>query len=170
MSNANYIVTQQLLKDRLSYDCDTGLFTWKKMNGPCRISVGDVAGSLHANGYIVIRLFSDTAFPAHRLAWLYMTGEMPKEFIDHINGIRHDNRWRNLREANYSLNAQNQKLPSRNNAAGFLGVCYSPRHKKFSASIHHGGKKHWLGYHKTADLAHEAYLVAKRNLHVGCTI
>jgi hypothetical protein len=49
----------------------------------------------------------------HRLIWLYMTGEWPKDQIDHINNVKHDNRWKNLREADNQLNHYNLPKPKK---------------------------------------------------------
>lgn len=164
------ILTVEYVKRRLHYNPMTGIFTWASVIRNSKVKVGDVAGSLHVCGYRIIRIASDTGTPAHRLAWFYMTGCWPSKFIDHINGIRDDNRWINLREADYFINAQNQRAPSRNNKTGFLGVSYVANRNKFAASIRANGKYKTIGYYQTAQLAHNAYLEAKRELHEGCTI
>jgi hypothetical protein len=158
-------LSQKKLKQLLSYDPDTGIFTWLVRAAIC-ISVGDVAGSLH-NKYWRIKI-GDHQYLAHRLAWLYMTGTWPSDQIDHINGLQNDNRWSNLREATGLLNTQNQRRARRNNQTGYLGV--SPKGKKFRAAIGVLGKKIRLGEFDTPQAAYQAYLVAKRKLHAGCTI
>ena len=90
-------LTAARLRELLQYDPETGVFTRlvKTSNG---IKVGDVAGTADARGYILIRV-DGWLHLAHRLAWLHMTCEWPKGMIDHINGVRDDNRWSNLRRA-----------------------------------------------------------------------
>jgi hypothetical protein len=62
-----------------------------------RIKAGDVAGTLHPTGYIHIRVDGKN-YQEHRLAWLYVHGKFPDNCIDHINGIKDDNRISNLRD------------------------------------------------------------------------
>lgn len=105
------MITTRRLKERLEYNPVTGIFTWKVR--PCRnVMAGDKAGTLHPTGYLKI-VIDKRAYNAHRLAWFYMTGEWPEFAIDHINGIKHDNRIDNLRKANWSENAMNRKTDKR---------------------------------------------------------
>lgn len=105
---------------------------------------------------------------SHRLAWFYMTGAWPEQEIDHINGVRDDNRFANLREADRQINCQNVRKPYKNNRTGLLGV--KPSLGKFVARIYVDGKERHLGTFKTPGLAHAAYVAAKRELHKGGTI
>src|SRR5258708_38151349 len=95
---------QEKLKSELHYDPLTGLFT--RLNGK-------PAGCLHAgkgriyNDLRVAVLRPRFQFRAHRLVWLYMTGEWPAGEIDHINGNGADNRWANLRVVSHRQNTQN---------------------------------------------------------------
>ena len=110
---------------------------------------------------------------AHRLAWLFATGEWPKETIDHINGDRGDNRIANLRDVPRRINCENQRKARSVNRVGLLGVSRATGNrpgKPYTAFIGVRGKSVGLGYFPTAELAHEAYLAAKRRLHEGCSI
>src|SRR5690349_15052213 len=98
-------LTQQYLKEILHYDPETGVFIWYTSRGHCK--AGNVAGSLNL-GYILIGI-CNFKYQAHRLAWLYMTGEWPTFEIDHKNGVSSDNRWENLREATRIINGQNRR-------------------------------------------------------------
>ena len=101
---------------------------------------------------------------AHRVCWYLHYGSFPTKQIDHINGVRHDNRICNLREAPDGENKQN--LPKRNdNTSGYTGVCWSKRDKKFEVRIYVNNKKIHLGYFKTAELGHQAYVEAKKQHH-----
>lgn len=153
------MLTADRLRDLLDYNSETGIFRWK-VRVARRVRVGDIAGSAD-NGYREIRI-DYTAYRAHRLAWLYAHGVWPKE-IDHINGVMDDNRLLNLRDATKSENQQNQRRAQSNNKTGLLGV--SLRRGKFQAQIMASGKNLHLGYFATAELAHAAYVQAKRRLH-----
>lgn len=148
------------LRKLLSYDPTTGEFTRIKSSGG-RFA-GSKAGCKNTAGYIVIRV-DDRLYLAHRLAWLYVTGDWPQHDIDHINGERTDNRFSNLRECNMSLNLQNRRRANTNNKLGLLGVI--ALRNGYTASINVLGKQVWLGMHKTPEAAHAAYIKAKRKLH-----
>ena len=148
-------MTQQELQELLSYDPTTGIFRWLESRGGK--TAGDTAGAKHHTGYIEIGI-NQRRYYAHRLAYLYMMGEMPNSEMDHINKIGDDNRWSNLRQASRSQNNANRNKP-RNNKSGYRGVCWHKRHKKWLARIGYGGKKIYLGYYDTPKEAHEAYKI-----------
>jgi len=119
------------------------------------------------------RLYLDGRnYRAHRIAWLYMTGDWPP-VIDHINGNGCDNRWENLRLATVQLNNQNLHGARSNSLVGRLGVSMN-KGGRYTAIIgaHLAGRKVqiYLGAYDTADEAAAVYLDAKRKLHAGCTI
>ena len=160
-------LTQDRLKECLRYDPDTGYFFWIKRNSN-RIKIGDRAGTKqNCDGYAEIQI-DGVLRKAHRLAWLYVYGEFPQGQIDHINGDRFDNRIVNLRDATPQENTHNQNLPHKHNKSGFLGVVVKPN-GTFYASIRLNKKSIHLGSFPTAELAHEAYLEAKANLHTQVT-
>ena len=148
------------LKSLLLYKEDTGQFVWLETRG--KAIKGSVAGTPHICGYVHIGI-KKHQYLAHRLAVFYMTGYWPKYDVDHINGIRTDNRWSNLRLASRSQNMQNQKSARSNNKTGFLGVV--PNRKRFSAQIRIHGKTKCLGTYDTPHQAFEAYVIAKREMH-----
>lgn len=128
---------------------------------------GEIAGTLHHSGYIHIRI-GKHKYLAHRLAWLYVYGEFPKDMLDHINGIRDDNRICNLRGATHSENRRNMNVINSN--SGFKGVHFQGtdssgyiRNKPYKAIIGVNGKSIYIGSYYTPDeasLAYETY--AKR--------
>ncbi|HYD58974.1 MAG TPA: HNH endonuclease signature motif containing protein [Noviherbaspirillum sp.] len=129
-----------------------------------------MAGSKNGHGYILIGL-PEGRFRAHRLAWLYVCGEWPKNEVDHINGVRSDNRIANLRDVSRRTNNENRREAQCNNrSSGLLGVTWSGRHKKWAASIRVNRKNKHLGLWETKEEAHEAYVCAKRRLHEGCML
>ena len=140
-------LTQQHLKELLHYDKETGIFTWK-ISRCNSIKIGDEAGNKHNAGYLIIGisiLSVPKRYLSHRLAWLYVYGEFPKEHIDHVNHDRKDNRIDNLREATQKHNCRNASK-YKTNKSGINGVNWHKRVKKWRAEIKVNGKKIHLGY------------------------
>jgi HNH endonuclease len=161
-------LTQKQLKDFLLYDLDTGVFTWIKAPGyrNTRIGlVGKAAGRLHHDGYIGI-VFKGRWYGAHRLAWFYAYGVWPQDQLDHINGIRSDNRLCNLREANANEQMQNRKRSTRKKDGLPLGVFAQSRvPDRFQAVIQVNGRRNYLGTFCSVEEASAAYATAKAELH-----
>lgn len=153
------------IPEYLRYDPETGEFIRLTTRGG--YMAGTVAGCRNADGYTLIQV-DGKQFMAHRLAILDQTGTWPTEDVDHINGDRSDNRIANLRVVSRSVNMQNLKRSHKDNTTGFLGVV--PNHAQFAAQIRIDGKNVHLGNFNTPEEAHEAYLIAKRAIHVGCAI
>lgn len=109
-------------------------------------------------------------YHGHRVAFLYMTGEWPRNEVDHINGCRHDNSWSNLRDVSSRVNKENFRRPRIDNQCGKLGVCFFKPAKRWKAEIQVDKERIHLGYRRTKEEAAELYLEAKRRLHEGCTI
>jgi hypothetical protein len=156
------------LREVLEYNPQTGIFIWKNRTSTC-VKIGDIAGWIDFHGYHSIRL-NKKIYRAHRLAWLYVYGKFPKMNIDHINGIKTDNRIENLREATTSENGQNKKKSMSNNKSGYLGVSKIKNKDRWCAFIKVNGKNKNLGSFKTPELASIAYINAKRNLHLFNTM
>jgi hypothetical protein len=104
----------KLAKELFSYDPETGILKRTapimRSNGAGITSrgVGEPAGWLDGDGYLRVRMPKMRQIPVHRIAWLMQTGKWPKEQIDHINGVRTDNRWINLRDVSCAVNSQNR--------------------------------------------------------------
>jgi hypothetical protein len=130
-----------------NYNQFTGILTWKikKAN---RIKVGHPVGFYDTGGYLRVWVNSKT-YSLHRIAWIIMAGSWPDFQIDHINGVRDDNRWENLRSVTAHENSKNQAKP-KNNTSGFIGVSYLKLNKKYAAYIRINGKKKHLGYFDNA--------------------
>ena len=155
------MITQQRLKSVLNYDPDSGLFTWAISVGS--VKSGDTAGSKHSNGYANIKIDRNTYF-AHRLAWLYVNGSFPSNFIDHINGDKTDNRIANLCQCTASENLQNQGM-FRSTESRLIGVHRDKSGTRWCAQIRAHNKKYHLGTFTTPEEASNAYLMAKAKLH-----
>ncbi len=135
-------LTAEYLRSVLHYDQETGIFT-RKVGSANQVKVGDVAGSQGGNGYLQIMVCRRKHL-AHRLAWLYMYGEWPKDQLDHINRIRTDNRVANLRDVSTKQNMQNAGKYS-SNTSGHPGVSWHKRISKWVAQITHNRKLIHLG-------------------------
>lgn len=169
MATKNSIpLTQERLRELLHYDEATGIFTWIKQVGS-RGVIGCNAGTPHGNGYISIQI-DRTLYYGHRLAWLYVYKAWPKKEIDHIDGNRTNNSLINLREASRSENNQNLKRARSDNKSNLLGAKYIKSSGKYHARIKIEGKEKHLGSFMSAELAHKAYVDAKRIHHTYGTI
>lgn len=152
-------LTAERVRELLYYDPLTGFFTWR-IDRSISVKAGDCAGCINSEGYIRIRI-NGTDYKAHRLAWLHMTGKWPSEEIDHVNLVKHDNRWINLREATPSENSFSG--PPKDKLSGLpRGVEIRPN-GKFQACI--GGNKFYLGTFDTVEEAAEAYAIAAQDIY-----
>lgn len=150
------MIQHDRLKQLLTYDPETGLFTWR-VNGKGRFQrAGAIAGSLKETGYIKICADCKT-YRAHRLAWFYIHGVWPPHEIDHVNRDKTDNRISNLRLATHAENCQNMPL-RRNNKHGVAGITFhtGKRKKRWQAKIIANGATKYLGYYHTIEEAKAA--------------
>lgn len=153
-------VTQAQLKTILFYDPDTGVFKWL-VDGGKNFGVGDIAGHCNsANPYVRISL-KKTSYRAHRLAWLYMTGEWVSE-VDHRDLNPQNNKWDNLRAATHSQNCANSGKRA-HNTSGYKGV--EKVDGRYMAKITCDKEIKILGWFDAAVEAARAYDEAARELH-----
>lgn len=165
------ILTVARLREVLHYDPETGIFT-RKVRTAQRHQVGDRADFIVTSGgqkgYYRVTVDS-VRYMAHRLAWFYVHGAWPVEDIDHWDGDRGNNRIGNLRDVTNQINRENMRKARKDNKSGFLGVTtHAPG--VYRASVHKDGKRIHIGLYDNPEEAHEAYLVAKRKHHEGCTV
>lgn len=130
---------------RIIYNKESGLFTWKynRVKG----KIGKPLGSI-SHGYMAVSLTINgkrNNYLLHRIAWLMVYGYWPK-MIDHINGIKHDNRIDNLRECDVYLNSANQG-PSIRSSTGIRGV-YPCWNGGYISKILYKGKNIHIGMFK----------------------
>jgi hypothetical protein len=124
---------------------------------------GAVAGSRMPKGYMTIKL-DGRRYLAHRLAWLYVHGEWPPEWIDHKNRVVDDNRIANLRLASPTDNAGNRVKQSFNRLPKGVTV-YSTKYGTYiKASVQHANVRHNLGHFDSIDAAAAAYAAKAREL------
>jgi hypothetical protein len=149
--------TQEYLRELFDYDPNTGVLTYKqrplshfKTKAACsRFNsqfAGKSAGSKHPTGYIQlsITLKYKRKYWAHRVIHMWMTGEDPGTAqVDHVNQLRDDNRWENLRLVDGSAeNRLNQSMRS-DNTSGATGVSWCSHNSKWQATIRvRGEHKH----------------------------
>jgi hypothetical protein len=158
----------EYLRERVSYDPETGEFRWKPLppttvaarsrNARCGSGRAD---RQDRDRYRVIKIDHQT-YAAHRLAWLYMTGEWPALEIDHANLNKSDNRWQNLRLATRSQNQANRAVRAVNKT-GFKGVHQKGR--KYVAQLTFQQRVIYLGQHDTPEAAFAAYSEASERYH-----
>lgn len=161
------------VRELLDYDMASGAFFWRERDncwfhspGQCRrwnaMHANRCAGSMDICGYLQICILG-TRYQAHRVAWICVTGEWPDDQIDHINGIRSDNRFENLRVVSHAQNQRNRGIRS-DNTSGFTGVTRHNPSGRFMAKIKFQKKCRYLGLFDTAEMAHAAYARAARDL------
>jgi hypothetical protein len=153
--------SQDELLRQFMYDADTGVITRRITTG-YRSKQGMVVGYKGRQGYLITTV-KCRPWLNHRLIWMMVHGREPSE-IDHINGVRTDNRISNLRECNRSENMQNQRL-RRDNKSGYPGVFYREDGECWIAYIAVNRTRTNLGRFDSAEAAYEAYLKAKSDLH-----
>jgi hypothetical protein len=151
------VISQDELRASVGYEQD-GRLIWLVRRGSRQVGypVGCVKKTGKNAGYGQAEI-NGKPYGLHRLVWFYHHGTWPKE-IDHINGIRTDNRIENLRPANRHIQMQN--IHKAIGAVGLLGV--SREGNRFKAAIWMGGKQRSLGRFKTAQEASDAYWAARR--------
>lgn len=154
------MLSQERLHEIFFHTHTIGVLTWRAASRGHR--AGMVAGSLGTNGYVQIWV-DGRSYPAHRLIWLFVYGQWPKDGIDHYNGKKADNRICNLREATTAQNGQNRQGAHVTSTSGFLGVFWYARKRKWKGPPRH------LGYFDTLIDAAAARLRAERAMFTHAT-
>ena len=135
-------LTQERVHELFDYDANTGVVTNRVSRS--NAAAGAVAGSMDISGCRRLRV-DYKLYLAHRIAWLFHYGAWPAGEIDHINGIRDDNRIINLRDVTHMENRRNSKR-SVNNTSGVTGVSWYKKTGMWSSRIRVDGKWKFLGY------------------------
>ena len=158
-----------ILNARYVYDPNTGLFTHKTSKGG--VKIGSQAGGKCPDGYITLAI-NNSYYKAHRVAWyMHYKTEIPSDKeLDHINGVRTDNRICNLRLVTRSQNIQNLKKARSDSGTKIIGVYYRKSTGMYHARITVKGKQKHLGVFHSAEIASRVYLDAKRKLHTHGTL
>ena len=165
-------LSKSLVRDLLDYNPITGHLRWRTRDRKwfssdrawrtfnTRFANKPALTSTNTSGYFQGPFLGKHEL-AHRLIWVWMTGDIPDE-IDHKDGVRTNNKWVNLRNVCRSTNAKNHAR-QRNSTTGFTGVGFSEEHQKYRARITFEGKRHHLGLFTTPKEAAKAYDLAKRS-------
>lgn len=140
----------------VSYDPETGLFYRK--HGLGGIAAGAVSGTVNSHGYVQLRI-NWRLVKAHRLAWFMTHGYWPTD-IDHINGVRTDNRLSNLRESDRRRNGQNMQCHRQGRLAGARQAPSG----RWTAKMTVGRKAKHIGTFDTEQEAHDAYMAECRKI------
>ena len=146
--------TVEQLRQDLCYNPTTGIFT-DRTTGEV---LGCPRGGREGKRYVGV-CYRGRSYYAHRLAWLYMTGEWPDDELDHIDTIRDHNWWSNLRPATTLQNSWNRSVSSRS-LTQLKGVCVHKSTGLYGARIQVRGVQRSLGYYHCPVAAHLAYIVA----------
>lgn len=146
------------LRKRLRYEPETGKLFWldyEGMHQRWRTRYAGTEAFTSVDNKRYARGCVDGCFySAHRIAWTLYYGEWPANQIDHINGVRTDNRVENLRVVTNQENQRNKAIP-KSNTSGVMGVSWCKRDKKWRAEIRIDGRSKHLGYFNTLEEAAE---------------
>lgn len=153
------------LHKRLRYEPETGKLFWRdceEMPKKWRTRWAGKEAFTSENGVGYCRGSIDAVmFLAHRVIWAIHYGEWPSDQIDHINGVRNDNRISNLRVATNVENQRNMSM-NRSNTSGVCGVSWCKARGKWLAYIGVGGRTINIGRFTTIDAAAAARAEASR--------
>lgn len=145
---------RELLLKAFRYDQKTGHLHQRKS--------GKIVDGHHSQGYWQVYVNGEQLL-SHRIIWKMMTGDEPPE-VDHLDGDRANNKWKNLRSDNGRGNRKNKKLTAQN-TSGLKGACLCRRTGLWRSTIRADGIWHWLGRFPTKEEAHAVYLQAAAQLH-----
>ena len=145
-----------------TYDPETGALRHKAARG--RAKAGSIATTHHPSGYLMANVGGGVQLRAHRIAWAMHHGSWPPDQIDHINGVRDDNRICNLRLATVRENCTNRAQPI-SRTSGVRGVSWAKSHGKWYAQIKRNYRSYNLGHHDTIEEASAAYQKAAMEMH-----
>lgn len=146
------VISQSEVKGLFDYSPETGIFTSR--------ATGKPVGSPTSSGYLNVRLGGRNV-GLHRVVFMWMYGHWPMDMVDHVNGIRDDNRLANVRPATATLNAQN-RAPRDDVNFGYKGVTRRKDGRWQASIMVNGVRKLLAGTHESAYRAHQAYKKAAR--------
>ena len=138
-------VELERLRGVLKYQPRTGNFVWL-VKRSATVPKGMIAGAVKKSGHVQVYAFG-TAYYAHRLAWAFMTGSLPSggRDVDHKDGVRSNNKWKNLRPASNGQNNWNNHKLYESNTSGKRGVSWESVSQRWKARLWVDGKAIHLG-------------------------
>lgn len=147
-------MTPERARELFSYEPDTGVLRWRERHGSGgRLPAGAVVRGADRKGYLRVTADGRT-HRVNRLAWMILHGRAPDGDIDHINGVKDDNRAVNLRDVSRAVNLQNKPAAGVRKEAG-----------AWCASIKANGARHYLGRFRCFGKAVTARKEAERLFH-----
>ncbi|WP_447547032.1 HNH endonuclease, partial [Salmonella enterica] len=165
IARAYFLESQMCIsrKENLSFEQVSSLFQYNKDNGLFFRNTGRgsykrewTAGTRQTNGYMFF-IIDGKKYLAHRLAFLLVHGRYPDGVIDHINGVRNDNRIENLRDVSQGQNTKNVKV-SLARKMKFAGYHFDSSTGLWAAEAKVKRKRYHLGRFNSKEEAHQAYL------------
>lgn len=157
------MINQEILKLNYSYDEKTGVFT-RLVSNNHRYKIGQItSGTMNGHGYLKLTI-NKKSYLCHRLAWLYKYGHWPNNHLDHINGIKTDNRICNLREATIQQNNFNKKVRIDNKLQA-KGIYLIEKTNKYCVRGTIDGKRLHIGHFDNIDDAKKAYENFSKKYH-----
>ena len=155
MTNTKSLLSTDYLRQRLRYEPETGKLFWLDYEGmpnSWRAKwVGKEAFTAQCNGYRRGAI-DGVMFYAHRVAYAIHHGEFPDDQLDHINGVKDDNRISNLRAVSNQENMKNMSM-RRNNTSGVNGVFWHKPTGKWTAQVRVDRRCKHLGLFDTIEEA-----------------
>lgn len=163
-----YAVRHQELIEILDYNPESGQFIWKQNRGHNQVKNKKAGYIDKKTGYLILSI-KKNKYLAHRLAWFYFYAEWPKQTIDHIDKNKLNNRITNLRDIPFTENQWNKKIYD---DGRLVGTAFRPdrKSKKWTSAItifnpkKNKNEPKFLGFYKTEEEAHNAYMLAYNNL------
>jgi hypothetical protein len=144
--------TQSELRALFDYDPESGILTWKVGK-----RTGYAVGSVGKAGYLYVKIANVRNVRVHRVIWKWMTGEDPTLDVDHIDRVRTNNRWKNLRTLTRAQNCRN--TPGTRVTLHKASGLYVTR-------MRYNGRTISLGYYRTETEAQAAYTGVVKFLRV----
>lgn len=155
------MITQDQVRKLFNYNPETGELI-RRVQTASRAKVGDVVGCANTKGYLMVRVNGKLRLN-HKVAFLHFHGYLPK-YIDHINGVKNDNRIKNLRSCTLSQNNRNA-TKRKDNTSGFKNVSWNKRVNKYRVQIKVNRKNKYIGHFTDINEANQAAIAARLKYH-----
>lgn len=154
----------EYLRSAFKYCPATGVLSRVGGKKDHRFPEGSQCGSRNTRGHIQVRA-PHKLYQVHRIIWKIVTGDDPGEFeVDHINNVRSDNRWCNLRLATRETNMHNSSQIE-GTVSGVKGVYWRKDVERWTAQVTANGKRHYLGRFNEKSAAVQAVREYRERLH-----